>query len=111
MFVLFGILIDIINKKGPMLSCLLGGISFVRLFLRLIEKNDNQVYTWPNLITSIRILGIVSISAYAFYYHGSDKEEELLTKKMGKIEEPYVYSDYWLAIYGSLFVALDFLDG
>jgi phosphatidylglycerophosphate synthase len=111
MFILFGIFIDVLNDHGPLLSSLLAGVSFMRLFLRLTEKNEPQLWTWPNLVTSVRILGVFSLAAYALQQHQSSKKNDEIPGKNVNLEDDFIYSDKWLAFYGSIFVALDFFDG
>jgi phosphatidylglycerophosphate synthase len=96
---LFGLLVDIMAGNGPMLSSLLTGISFARLFLKLLENGDSQLQTLPNLVTAIRIMGVVGTAIWCLHFGNRDEPSS------------FVLSDTSCAFLGSLFVALDFLDG
>jgi len=93
---LVGIVLDSVNGKGPMVSSLLGGVSFSRLLLKLIECSDPQVWTVPNAITGVRIAGVAAAGMIAI---------------RSKARDGWLLSDATLAAMGSTFVALDLLDG
>lgn len=96
---LFGLIVDALNDNGPMLSPLLAGIGFARLYLKLLEQNDKQLHTIPNLLTFIRIGGIVAVTLRSLHFGDRDEPSS------------FVLSDGICGVLGFLFVALDFLDG
>jgi phosphatidylglycerophosphate synthase len=114
-------LLDVLAGKGPRLSALLSGVSFCRLFLKLAEKRESQVWTWPNLVTVLRIAGVVAVVAL---YTGptkapqppsSDLGAALSQPPSGPEEQPPGpvggLEDWVVCLLGAGFVAMDLLDG
>jgi hypothetical protein len=102
-----GILVDTMaegQQRGrpcaAQLTMLIASASLLRLWLKLWEKNDPQPWNWPNLVTALRIVGLVGVSKYV------EKSEE--SEEGGRFPP---LSQGALAGLGLAFVALDFLDG
>ena len=68
LLVLLGIFVDTIGEGksgrpcGAQLSMFIAGASFLRLWLKLWEKNDPQPWTWPNFVTALRICGLLGVA-------------------------------------------------
>ena len=103
---LVGIFLDSMNKNGPVLSSLLGGIGFARLFLKLVENGERQLWTVPNLVTAIRICGVAATGVYLL----QNAKRPPRGDSTGSVL-PNTLSDGVLAALGFGFVALDLLDG
>jgi len=69
------------------------------LFLKLIENNDPQLFTVPNLVTALRISGVVGVALWGLHFGNREDVSS------------FVLSDSRCGLFGALFVALDFLDG
>lgn len=110
-----GLFVDTIAESKPGRSCgaqlsmLVAGISFARLFLKLWEKNEPQLWTWPNLVTALRIFGLIGAALYKFEKDSGESMNNRDSNEQPRAPESI--SDGHLAILGLIFVGMDFLDG
>jgi hypothetical protein len=101
---LIGVGLDAMNGKGPMVSSVLGGFSFARLLLQLLEANEPQLWTVPNAVTGLRIAGVAAAGAVALR---SAKADGAAVDGL----PAWLLPDATLALLGFGFVAMDLLDG
>ena len=102
--------------KGPRLSALLGGVSFCRLFLKLVEKREPQVWTMPNLVTALRIAGVVVVAMRTGPHKPpatlAEAENPLITAATAAAAPTVLGLEDWIVcLLGFCFVFLDLLDG
>jgi len=100
----------VLADKGPRLSALLSGVSFCRLFLKLVEKREPQVWTIPNLVTALRIAGVVVV-AMRTGPHKAPPTTHLTEAEPPQDNAVLGLEDWVVCLLGFGFVALDLLDG